>query len=247
MKKHLQQIEQLLGIFRWHPKIALRYLPIVEEINTYGSNNSSILEVGSGSLGIAPYIKREVTGVDINFSGPKFSLLKQKKGNALSLSFKDRSFDFVVSVDLLEHLPKKLRFKAISEAIRVARRECIIAVPAGVQSASQDKEIGQHYQVSFGRKFPYCSEHVQYGLPEQEEIRTSIQKVCALYKRSVFVRSQGNINLQLRFFLMKGWMTTNPIVDFSFRKVMLLFIPFFRLLNQEPTYRTIFFIRFNDE
>src|SRR5437868_4730302 len=98
MKNILHSVEKLMGVYRWHPKIALRYLPIVAEIQKTGFKNPSVLEIGSGSLGIAPYLKQEITGVDIDFSGPQFPLVKQVKASAVKLPFKDNSFDFVVCI-----------------------------------------------------------------------------------------------------------------------------------------------------
>ena len=62
-----------LPLHRWHPTLALRYLPMLKYIN----NSDTVLEVGSGTLGIGPYLKRNFTGVDIEFSGPKWPKMKR--------------------------------------------------------------------------------------------------------------------------------------------------------------------------
>ena len=76
--------------YRWHPEVALRYLPIVKRIKQYKKElkkkELKILEVGSGSLGMAPYLKMPVTGLDVDFSGPKLSLLKPAQGKATKIS-----------------------------------------------------------------------------------------------------------------------------------------------------------------
>lgn len=228
---------------RWHPKIALRYLPIVEEIKKNGIKTPSVLEVGSGSLGIAPYLGLPVTGVDVDFSGPQFPLLKQVKGEAANLPFPDNSFDFAISVDVLEHLPPEKRAKAIAEVLRCAKVEVFMAVPCGKGAMEQDKELNSLYQQIFGQPFPFLKEHLAFGLPEKEWLSDTIKKEAEKLGKKTEIRAEGNINLGLRDFLMRGWMTKNPVVDFIFRKVFLLFIPIFRTMNQEPTYRQIFFIR----
>src|SRR3989304_1300846 len=77
--------------FRQHPEAALRYLPVVSAIKKGNLVNSKILEVGSGSLGITPYLKREIDAVDIDFSGPRTNLLNEIKGQADDLPFRKNS------------------------------------------------------------------------------------------------------------------------------------------------------------
>ena len=114
----------MIPFYRWHPEVAIRYLPIVSEIKKF-PKDTKILEVGSGGLGIAPYLGRLVVGLDNNFSGPSHPLLKQKKGKGEKIPFKDSSFDIVISVDTLEHVPSEKRSLMIDEMLRVAHRECI--------------------------------------------------------------------------------------------------------------------------
>ncbi len=228
---------------RWHPKIALRYLPIAEEVKKSGLENPQVLEVGSGSLGIAPYLGLPVTGVDVDFSGPDFSLLKKVKGEATLLPFPNNSFDFVICVDVLEHLPPEKRSRAISEVLRCTKVEAFLAVPTGEGAAKQDRELASQYQKTFAEPFPFLKDHLQFGLPEKAWVSDTIKKEAQSLGKSVEIKTSGNINLGLRKFLMNGWMTKNLVIDFIFRKVFLFFIPIFRQLNQEPTYRQIFFVR----
>lgn len=245
--------ETISRFWRWHPKIALRYLPIVEEIHRLTSQEVILrgkrtsyktLEIGSGSLGIAPYLGREVTGVDIDFTGPESSLLRKVKGEATNLPFEDKSFDFVVAVDVLEHLPPEKRKEAIFEAFRVAKHAVFIGVPCGKKAEEQDRILNQEYKKIFDQRFPYLEEQVRYGLPKEEDIVKVIQEASAKLKQKIIdIKVSGNLNLTVRRFLMWGWMTKNPLVDIIFRKVFLLFIPILRLCNWEPTYRKLFFIR----
>ncbi len=48
---------QLLN--RWHPEVAIRYLPIVKQLKATSLSSGSMLEVGSGWLGIAPYLVKK--------------------------------------------------------------------------------------------------------------------------------------------------------------------------------------------
>lgn len=111
----------------WSPDIALRYLPIIDDLKK--QSEGTILDVGSGSLGITPYLKKIITGVDITFSPPYSKLLKRVKGTATKLPFKNESFDYVLCVDTLEHVPTKFRPQVIRELLRVAKKKDISHKP----------------------------------------------------------------------------------------------------------------------
>jgi len=64
-----------------------------------------------------------VVGLDIQFEEESSIYTKQIYSSATKLPFSDREFDFVVSVDMLGHLQKDQRIKAIKEILRVARRK----------------------------------------------------------------------------------------------------------------------------
>src|SRR3989344_3039399 len=115
MKGFWHIIERYLGIYRWHPTIALRYLPMIWKIQRAQPGLFDVLEVGSGGLGIAPYLKRSVVGVDLVFPPPVHPQLVPVKASAARLPFADNSFAVVVSSDMLEHLSKSDRVAAISE------------------------------------------------------------------------------------------------------------------------------------
>lgn len=226
---------------RWHPKIALRYLPIVEEINRI-DEHGSILEVGSGSLGIAPYIGREVTGIDRDFSGPEYSELKQVRGDAAKLPFVNDAYDFVVNVDVLEHIVPEKRQQVILESMRVAKRALFIAVPVGTKAEDQDKILAKKYQDIYKKPFVFLTEHLTYGLPKENEMITMIKDASQKLDKKVRILTYGNLNLTVRYFLMWGWMTRYFLIDLLFRKIFLLFIPLLRRCNWQPTYRQLFFI-----
>jgi SAM-dependent methyltransferase len=230
-------------LHRWHPEVAIRYLPIVDEIKRMGSA-VSILDVGSGGLGIAPYLKRNVVGLDTHFSPPFDARLIQKKGSALDIPFPDKSFDVVISVDMFEHIPPDSRTKAIREMMRVAKQKVIIAVPCGEMSHKQDKMLEDYYREMYSRSYRFLDEQIEYGLPQKSEFAILIRKIAKSSRRKFKMKSLGNEGLALRFFLMKGWITKNPITDFLNRKVLLLAIPFLKFFDHSPYYRGIFITDF---
>jgi len=107
---------------------------------------SSVLEVGCAE----GYITRNLIlkkiilkgiGIDIRESKVQKAKLRSQKekiqnkvlfklGDAIKLSFKDKSFDAVILPDVLEHLTSRENVKkAIEEAYRVAKSTVIITIP----------------------------------------------------------------------------------------------------------------------
>lgn len=238
--------------YRWHPELALRYLPMVEEIQKLRPTKArrlafrradpiSMLEIGSGGLGIAPYLKIPVTGVDVEFKPPFYPWLTRVIGKAEKLDFVDKSFDVVISSDMLEHLQPSKREKAIFEMMRVSKLGIIIGVPCGVEAAKHDEELRLQYIKIHKREFPFLKEQVEYGLPDITDIIRYINEAGKRLDRKIKLEVLGNENMTTRKFLMKGWMSSNFLMNVFFRKILLLFIPLFRLLERPPYYRNIFF------
>lgn len=239
--------------WRQHPETALRYLPVVAAIKQAGLADAKILEVGSGSLGIIPYLraqrenmpsylKRPIDGVDIDFSGPATPLLTKIKGSAESLPFRKNSYDVVVSVDTLEHLPSQNRQRAIYEMLRVAKKLAIIVVPVGDLSQNQDKELDLLWRKIFGEGNQFLAQHIKHGLPTQDQILVYIDKCRRLLKKNARVSSSPLLNLQVRQLLMRTWISKNKLSYYLYLKGYLLLIPFLRLANFGNCYRRIFVI-----
>lgn len=229
-----------LFFYRQHPEAALRYGPIMALLNQKHLSKSKILEVGSGSYGITPYLKRRVVGVDMNFSEPEFTLLKQVKGSALDLPFPKKHFEVVILSDVLEHLSKKDRPRAVEEAVRVAKEAVVISGPFGEEAAKQDKELAELSLKRTGRMHPFFEDHLKYGLPEVSGIKNSLKSM----KRVKEVKIVGEyLNLGVRKKLMNFFLTENKLVYYFYLKGLMPIVPFLRYLNKPPCYRTVIFVR----
>lgn len=215
----------------------LRYKPIVSFLREKLKDEPKILEVGSGSAGITRYLNYPLTGVDKAFSKPS-RLVKQVKVSGVKLPFENDSFDFVISVDMLEHIGKNQREKAIGEMIRVAHRGIILTAPCGERAAAQDKKLFDYYLKNHGQDETMLREHLQFGLPKVKEIKKYLKNSG----KKVTIKILPNVNLVFRSFYMRSFFSANPL----FRKVFWLLLPlghFNRFLNFGNCYRQIFFIK----
>lgn len=101
-------------------------------------------------------------------------------GDGTRLPFVDDSFDAVVNIDTLEHLPGHLRLPFIQECLRVSKQSVIIAAPYGNPGHVQlEKELNALHTKVLGKPHPYLSEHVEHGLPTPEQLVSFTQKLAA--------------------------------------------------------------------
>src|SRR3989344_2783502 len=226
-EKFLSRLKGLLFWPGWHPEVALRYLPVVAEIRNL-KPRPTVLDVGSGGLGIAPYIGFKVTGVDVKFRPPFHSNLERIKAKAQKLPFADNVYDAVVSVDSMEHLNPEMRKKAIKEMLRTARKLLVIAVPCGSESYKQDKLLARIYRKKFNKKYHFFEEQLRLGLPETSEIKDTIIDAGVNLKKKISLKIINNESLALRKFLMTGWISKNIFANIFYRKILLLAIPLMR-------------------
>lgn len=228
--------------WRQHPDAALRYLPVVAAIKRNKLENSKILEIGPGSLGIVPYLRKNIDGIDVDFSGPQTKLLNKIKGSATELPFRKNSYDVSISVDVLEHIKEEERAQAISEMLRVTKKMAIIVVPIGELSQEQDRELKSRWDKIFKEENQFLKEHLDNGLPKADEILVTIDKVARKLGVKAKVKSYKNLNLQIRKLLMLTWITKNKLIYYLYLKGFLLLLPILRFANFSNCYRRVFVI-----
>lgn len=227
-----------------HPEAALRYFPVVREIKKAKLDKVKILEIGSGATGITPYLKKNIDAIDTDFSGPQTNLVNKIKASALKLPFKKNEYDVSLSVDVLEHLQKEDREKAILEMLRVTKKLAIIVVPCGNEAQQQDKELHKHWNKIFNTKNQFLDEHVANGLPQVEDILVYVDRSKRNLAKKANVKSYPNTNLFVRNILMKTWITKNKYFYYLYLKGYLLFVPILKYINFGKTYRRVFVIEF---
>jgi len=210
--------------------IALRYLPVTDVIRSDRMARPRILDVGSGTKGGVKYLGYPVIGLDREFVGDIAEGLTPVRGDGLQLPFKDKSFDYVLSVDNLEHIPPDLRPLLIGEIMRVAKRRVFLTIPCGAFAEEQDRRLDRLYLRTHGERFPFFCEHVNYGLPEENEILELLQRSGR--EKNIVIRSLSvipNVNIVIREVYMRLWISRwlallyHPLVFFSFLRGWLNF------------------------
>lgn len=224
--------------YRMHPDTALRYFPIVDLIKEKRLQNSRILEVGSGSYGIAPYLKRPVVGLDISFDEPEHELLHQIRGSGENIRYKNDSFDVVILSDILEHMAKSSRARVISECIRVAKKFVIISGPFGKLALAHDRKL------SLLSDHHFFAEHLKYGLPEVSEVIVKCQENPKVARTCVIGEY---LNLSVREMFMRLFISKSRLIYYLYLKGLMPLVPLLRTLNFRPCYRTLILLGLRNE
>jgi SAM-dependent methyltransferase len=180
----------------------VRYEPVVRLVREVGGER--VLEVGSGDDGLARWlVDAEVTAVDLAFSGRQ-QAGKRVTADARALPFPDATFDVVVALDLLEHVPASDRELVLRELARTARLRLIVGCPTGESALNVDRRLarmlerrGESYAGS------WLEEHLEHGFPESSEL-------AALLGEYGRVRLVANENVRAHELLMRAEMTRRP-------------------------------------
>jgi len=233
----------LLGSrIEWNPDVAMRYLPVVSLLRDRGITEG-VLELGSGSLGIGPYLRRPFIGCDVVDFEPRNAMLKPVLGSVLATPFRERSCPAVISVDMLEHVPASLRRSAIDEMVRIARRTLVIAVPAGEAAMQHDRKMAEAFRARRGVDHQFLLEHVDEGLPGVDEIRELVAAAIAASGRRATVSVLPNANLKVREFVVRRWINRG-IFDRVAWVVMTWGAALLARCNAEPAYRQVVVVDF---
>lgn len=104
---------------------------IQKTIKMIPEDTRSLLDVGCGNGAIINNIPSSFYAVGIDSSIQALEYVNRNKtvGVCNSLPFKDKSFDIVISAELLEHLDNQILSKTLTELQRISRKYILISVP----------------------------------------------------------------------------------------------------------------------
>lgn len=236
---------------------AIRYSPLVRYIRNSAIKNPSILELGSGPIGIVNYLKGKIIGLDNNPRQVDFGTLRLVKGLASYLPFEDGEFDFTISVDFLEHIPPAKRKEVIAEMFRVTQGDILISVPCGKKVIGWEKKLkdvldkksnlwhkkdGQR-ESFVKQRGTFLSEHAEMGLPDESEVIALIKGNLAKAKYRYHIETMDNESLWVWYVYALAELKYNYFRWFITTLLALLFLPLLKHIKWGGCYRKIFIIK----
>jgi SAM-dependent methyltransferase len=220
---------------------ALRYRAVFALLGDRWRPGLRVLEVGSGSGGAAEWTDAPIIGVDNAFDRTaerKRQNLIEHPGTVTAIPLPAASFDVVLCVDMLEHVPAADRPRAITELTRVLAPggRLIVTFPSGPAAEKLDRRLAETYAARHGRPHPWAAEHLDLGLPDASEIAALARATGA----TVAVRP--NVWVPAWRFL-HGTYTVGRGLPFTWplfhRPLVTLVYHLLAHLNRSPAYRAI--------
>lgn len=217
---------------------AARYFPILRVLKQQLDERDSLLEIGSGSVGIGKFYGAPFVGCDVNFSFPPKMPMMPIVGTATALPFGDQSFDAVVASDVLEHVPPDQRLFVVQEALRVVRKVAVFGFPSGSVAAEYDRKLAEAYDRDTQDRPAWLQEHMRYQPFPTEGLFKELEPEWT-------VSSFDNENVVFHNWVMRQEMHRFGRYCFlALLKTMPRLMEYLlRRADREPCYRTIVVVR----
>jgi hypothetical protein len=140
----------------------------------------TVLDVGSGPVSLTGMFLSErfqVTRSDVApFDDGDANFVLLTPGQPLSLP--NASYDAVVSMDVLEHVPEGERQLFLSECARVARHIAIVGCPNGdPEVGAAERRVNEVFRSLSGEDHPFLSEHFELGVPKEADIAAILRQM----------------------------------------------------------------------
>jgi hypothetical protein len=164
----------------------LKVSEIIKELAVYKKQKKySILDVGGYNGSLDRFFDADqaaITVLDVYDSDEPNYI----KGTALKLPFNNDSYDYVVSFEVFEHIPRTDREKFIQESLRVSRGPILLTAPfSGKEDEVLESEIlvNSLWKSIHKRDHQWLHEHIAYKTPKLEELESIFKKLNVPFKR----------------------------------------------------------------
>lgn len=240
----------------------VRYAPVISLIGD--TRPRRILEVGSGSQGLGKFLARRFVGAEKDFTDYTGSERRPSpwmlpvRAEAARLPFAAGTFDLVVLLDVLEHVPPRARAEFVGECIRVACGTIAVGFPCGTLAGAHDREFDRWLRERGLPRPGWLREHLEQPFPTVEEVETMFSNSATR------VRLLENAWLPIHRLLMR-WEAVEPRTRYSaalsellaptawnwtthrgvtnlLRMAVRPMWPLLRFLNRRPGYRKLLII-----
>lgn len=200
MKNKFRKIQTLLVSYKYFipPDTFERH----KFIATFIKPGENILDVG-GSMSKLPEFTANCNITTVDVVTPADIIYDGKK-----IPVKDKSYDVITSIDVLEHIKSDDRPGFIKELDRVAKERVIISAPLGTDFHLKYERKTLEYYKSKHVKLPFLEEHVAIGIPAPEQI----QGFAKQYKGKLYY--SGDVRFTQILFRIHNYEAKNKYVNF---------------------------------
>lgn len=203
----------------------VRYDYAQKVVNTMRSaSKHTILEVGAGAHGnLAKYLPEDdIVFLDVTLPDDVLEDKRFVVGDATDLEYAEDSFDFVIALDVIEHIPVDKRSAFVENINRVAKKGVILSAPFASENDSNVDELMKSFYRLNGIEPPvWVDEHIDCTLPTEESI-------CEL----VYSQGVDKSNL-LTFYGTKKSLMTKMLIMEAITSADSQYGAFFNVVNEE--------------
>ena len=88
----------------------------------------------------------------------------------------DQQYDFLISLDVFEHIPPEKRSCFLEETTRVART-VILGFPfSSAENQKMERRLSDYYQQIYGIEYIWVKEHLENGLPSTKDVEAILEE-----------------------------------------------------------------------
>ncbi len=154
-----------------------RYAIVRDIINGVRKKNEifSVLDIGGRGNNLVRFLGEDkVHYLDPNIESTDDNFIV---GDGRDIPLEGNSFDWVVSVDVFEHIPPEDRDKFLAENLRVAKVGVILVAPFNVHGVHEAEIfVNECFKImSEGKDHVWLKEHIQNGLPEPKLVERYLE------------------------------------------------------------------------
>jgi len=125
-----------------------------------------------------------------------------------NLPFADKSFDIVVSLDVLEHVPRDDRGRFIAELLRVAREKVVFCAALGSsEHEAYARRMADLYRNKSHQICKHLEEHIALGMPTLLEFKNYLNDT------DYHIIYENILGLSENIRVIRSWQTGIPLVD----------------------------------
>jgi hypothetical protein len=157
-----------------------RYAVLAEDL---GPGRPSVLDVGCGPVGLTSVLPDlPFAGQDLEFPAHVPATMFAVRTAPGPFPWRDASFDTLVCLDTLEHMPAGVRGDFVAECARVAANRIFISCPTA-DVAARDALFRQLYEAAGYPAPEWLNEHDEHGLPTTDEVAAACARAAGFTSR----------------------------------------------------------------